>query len=119
MSQERQRTDSVMRRTKHGFVPRGHPYLGLGYGLGYVCQAVLNYLSQVKACQAVLNCIWHGTHILVVVDTQANDRFGEELEADILAEGEKLGPVEKITVFSKNAKGPVVIKVGSALPQGC
>lgn len=52
------------------------------------------------------------------MDTQANDRFGEELEADILAEGEKLGPVEKITVFSKNAKGPVVIKVESTLPQG-
>lgn len=43
---------------------------------------------------------------------QNNEKFGEELEADLLAEGEKLGPVEKITVFAKNNKGPVVIKVG-------
>lgn len=43
---------------------------------------------------------------------QNNDKFGQELEADLLAEGEKLGPVEKITVFAKNNKGPVVIKVG-------
>ncbi|CAN0510701.1 unnamed protein product, partial [Ectocarpus sp. 8 AP-2014] len=43
-----------------------------------------------------------------------NERFGEELEADLLAEGEKLGPVEKITVFAKNNKGPVVVKFGTA-----
>lgn len=42
---------------------------------------------------------------------QTNESFGEELEADLLAEGEKLGPVEKITVFPKNPVGPVVIKV--------
>ena len=42
---------------------------------------------------------------------QANEKFGEELEADLLEEGGKLGPVEKITVFAKNFKGPVVIKV--------
>lgn len=46
---------------------------------------------------------------------QNNDTFGEELEADLLAEGEKLGPVEKITVFAKNNKGPVVIKVSLCL----
>lgn len=46
---------------------------------------------------------------------QNNEKFGEELEADLLAEGEKLGPVEKITVFAKNNKGPVVIKVGLPL----
>ncbi|CAM9457457.1 unnamed protein product [Scytosiphon promiscuus] len=43
-------------------------------------------------------------------DFEKNEAFGEELEADLLAEGEKLGPVEKITVFPKNNKGPVVIK---------
>ncbi|CAM9706513.1 unnamed protein product [Ectocarpus sp. 4 AP-2014] len=47
-------------------------------------------------------------------DFEANERFGEELEADLLAEGEKLGPVEKITVFAKNNKGPVVVKFGTA-----
>ena len=47
---------------------------------------------------------------------QTNETFGEELEADLLAEGEKLGPVEKITVFPKNTKGPVVIKVMRRLP---
>ncbi|CAM9179509.1 unnamed protein product, partial [Hapterophycus canaliculatus] len=47
-------------------------------------------------------------------DFEKNETFGEELEADLLAEGEKLGPVEKITVFSKNNKGPVVIKFGTA-----
>eukprot|EP00752_Nemacystus_decipiens_P005959 g5381.t1 len=47
-------------------------------------------------------------------DFENNDKFGEELEADLLAEGEKLGPVEKITVFAKNNKGPVVIKFGTA-----
>jgi len=46
---------------------------------------------------------------------QNNETFGEELEADLLAEGEKLGPVEKITVFAKNNKGPVVIKVSRRL----
>lgn len=49
---------------------------------------------------------------MYVVFLQTNEAFGEELEADILAEGEKLGPVEKITVFPTNYKGPVVIKVG-------
>ncbi|CAN0507585.1 unnamed protein product, partial [Laminaria digitata] len=43
-------------------------------------------------------------------DFETNEKFGEELEADLLEEGEKLGPVEKITVFAKNNKGPVVIK---------
>ncbi|CAM9668900.1 unnamed protein product, partial [Discosporangium mesarthrocarpum] len=47
-------------------------------------------------------------------DFEKNDKFGEELEADLLVEGEKLGPVEKITVFAKNKKGPVVIKFGTA-----
>ncbi|CAN0408461.1 unnamed protein product [Pylaiella littoralis] len=47
-------------------------------------------------------------------DFENNEKFGEELEADLLAEGEKLGPVEKITVFAKNNKGPVVIKFGTA-----
>ena len=47
----------------------------------------------------------------IAVFGQTNEKFGEELEADLLEEGEKLGPVEKITVFAKNAKGPVVIKV--------
>lgn len=46
---------------------------------------------------------------------QNNQKFGEELEADLLAEGQKLGPVEKITVFAKNNKGPVVIKVNLRL----
>eukprot|EP00904_Undaria_pinnatifida_P008751 jgi/Undpi1/5005/HiC_scaffold_19.g08357.m1 len=47
-------------------------------------------------------------------DFEMNEKFGEELEADLLAEGEKLGPVEKITVFAKNNKGPVVMKFGTA-----
>lgn len=58
--------------------------------------------------------IFRGTmnyFVVRIVFLQTNEAFGEELEADILAEGEKLGPVEKITVFPKNFKGPVVIKV--------
>lgn len=35
-----------------------------------------------------------------------------------MAEGQKLGPVEKITVFAKNPLGPVVIKVRVVVPQG-
>eukprot|EP00953_Heterococcus_sp_UTEX-ZZ885_P010033 5866-Heterococcus_DN1.PRE.7 len=40
--------------------------------------------------------------------------FGEDLHNDIAAECEKLGPLEKITVFSRNAAGPVVVKFGTA-----
>lgn len=56
------------------------------------------FLTDVNAC-------------LNLKPEQTNESFGEELEADLLAEGEKLGPVEKITAFAKNSKGPVVIKV--------
>lgn len=56
--------------------------------------------------------VTHFSTCLNAKSAQNNEKFGEELEADLLAEGEKLGPVEKITAFAKNNKGPVVIKVG-------
>eukprot|EP00611_Tribonema_gayanum_P022550 TRINITY_DN4544_c0_g1_i2.p1 TRINITY_DN4544_c0_g1~~TRINITY_DN4544_c0_g1_i2.p1 ORF type:complete len:313 (-),score=84.66 TRINITY_DN4544_c0_g1_i2:154-1092(-) len=40
--------------------------------------------------------------------------FGEDLQADIALECQKLGPLEKITVFSRNPIGPVVVKFGTA-----
>lgn len=40
--------------------------------------------------------------------------FSEELERDIATECEKLGPLEKITVFEKNPKGVVIVKFGTA-----
>lgn len=55
--------------------------------------------------------IRHCRHAGALYVFQKNEKFGEELEADLLEEGGKLGPVEKITVFAKNTMGPVVIKV--------
>ncbi|CAM9599906.1 unnamed protein product [Phaeothamnion confervicola] len=42
------------------------------------------------------------------------DAFGEGLESDLRQECEKLGPVEKITLFSRNPLGPAVVKFATA-----
>lgn len=47
-------------------------------------------------------------------DCDANPQFFEELEKDIAEEFEKCGPLEKITVFSKNPKGVVIVKFATA-----
>jgi HIV Tat-specific factor 1 len=44
----------------------------------------------------------------------ADPAFADELERDIASECEKFGPIEKITLFSKNPKGIVVIKFGTS-----
>jgi HIV Tat-specific factor 1 len=43
-----------------------------------------------------------------------DDKFMDELEADIVSECEKCGAIEKITVFSKNPRGIVIVKFGTA-----
>ena len=40
--------------------------------------------------------------------------FSDELEADIATECEKYGEIEKITIFSKNPRGVVVVKFKTA-----
>lgn len=43
-----------------------------------------------------------------------DDTFLEELETDIATECEKFGTIEKITVFSKNPRGIIVVKFATA-----
>jgi HIV Tat-specific factor 1 len=47
-------------------------------------------------------------------DSEGNPQFFEELEKEIAEEFEKCGPLEKITVFSKNPKGVVIVKFATA-----
>jgi HIV Tat-specific factor 1 len=47
-------------------------------------------------------------------ESEGNPQFFEELEKDIAEEFEKCGPLEKITVFSKNPKGVVIVKFATA-----
>ena len=68
--------------------------------------------------------MWHGAGVskkralkIVVLegmfrldDTISDPSFFEDLERDLLDECEKLGQVEKITVFSKNPRGIVIVK---------
>jgi HIV Tat-specific factor 1 len=42
------------------------------------------------------------------------ESFGEELEGDVAGECEKCGAIEKITVFSKNPRGVVVVKFATS-----
>jgi HIV Tat-specific factor 1 len=48
------------------------------------------------------------------LDSLTNPQFFEELEKDIAEEFEKCGPLEKITVFSNNPKGVVIVKFATA-----
>lgn len=43
-----------------------------------------------------------------------SDKFMAELEQDIVSECEKCGSIEKITVFSQNPKGVVIVKFATA-----
>ncbi len=47
-------------------------------------------------------------------EIQKDKGFVHELQTDISEECEKLGPVEKITVFSRNPLGPVAVRFGIA-----
>jgi HIV Tat-specific factor 1 len=44
----------------------------------------------------------------------SDDAFLEELEADIATECEKFGGIEKMTVFSKNPRGIIIVKFATA-----
>ena len=47
-------------------------------------------------------------------DSLSDPTFFEDLERDLLQECEKLGEIEKITVFSKNPRGIVIIKFSTS-----
>lgn len=47
-------------------------------------------------------------------DFEEDPNFEQELERDVAVECEKCGPIEKITVFSQNPRGVVVVKFGTA-----
>ncbi len=47
-------------------------------------------------------------------EIQKDKGFVHELHTDLSEECDKLGPVEKITVFSRNLLGPVAVKFGTA-----
>lgn len=47
-------------------------------------------------------------------ESEGNPQFFEELEKDIAEEFEKCGPLEKITVFSRNPKGVVIVKFATS-----
>lgn len=48
------------------------------------------------------------------VEEAQSDAFMAELELDIVSECEKCGLIEKITVFSKNVRGVVIVKFSTA-----
>lgn len=51
---------------------------------------------------------------MFTVEDASNDEFMQELEVDIVTECDKCGDIEKITVFSKNPRGIIIVKFSTA-----